>query len=268
MAARHRPAIAFLVFVGWAFVTAFFAPLGGAAEPQPLSQSIAGSLQVNFVAAIIFLLAAVAIFRWWDVGLNPPRSLRSLVVLWFPGLYILLFVALLAYAGLPPFRVVVIILFNTVFAGISEELACRGVLYQGLHSRLPIWPAILISTLLFGAVHVLNGFVTGDFLTAGVQAIAAFLTGIAFMAIRVRTGSLYPGMILHGVWDFLLITSVTALVERFGITSAESSGAAIHGSVLALPVLFVVPNFLYGLFLLRHAARDERQAAASAAVPL
>jgi membrane protease YdiL (CAAX protease family) len=265
MAARYRPAIAFLVFVGWALVTAFFAPLGGATEPEPLNQSIAGSLQVNFLAAIVFLLAAVAIFRWLDVGLNAPRSARSLLVLWFPGLYILLFVVLFAYAGLPPPRVVFVILFNTVFAGISEELACRGVLYQGLHSRYPIWIAILASTVLFGAVHVLNGFVTGDFLTAGVQAIAAFLTGIAFMAIRVRTGSLYPGMILHGVWDFLLITSVTALVERFGITAAETTGAAVHGSVLALPVLFVVPNFLYGLFLLRHAARDDRLAMAVAA---
>ncbi len=262
---RYRTAIAFLVFVGWALVTAFLGPLGGSSEPQPLNQSIANSLQVNFVAAIVFLLLAIAVFGWRDVGLNLPRSGRSLLVLWFPGLYILLFAVLLGFAGLPPGRVVLAILFNTVLAGISEELACRGVLYQGLRSRLPIWPAILISTLLFGAVHVLNGFVTGDFLGAGVQALAAFLTGIAFMAIRVRTGSLYPGMILHGLWDFLLITAVTALVQRFNISPSETVASASYGKALILPVLFVLPNFLYGLFLLRHAARDERRALAAAA---
>lgn len=264
---RYRPAIAFLVFVGWALVTAFFGPIGAVSEPQPLNQSIAASLQVNFVAAVIFLLAAVVVFRWNDVGLNMPRPPRSLLILWFPGLYLVLFVVLLAFAGLPPPRVVVVILFNTMFAGVSEELACRGVLYQGLHARLSIWPAMLLSTALFGAIHILNGFVTGDFLTAAVQAIAAFLTGIAFMAIRVRTASLYPGMILHGLWDFLLITAVTALIDRFDISTAEATGGGAHGAVLALPVLFVVPNFLYGLFLLRHAARDERHALATRALP-
>lgn len=259
-AQRYRPAIAFLVFVGWALVTALFSPIGGASEPQPLNQSIAGSLQVNYVAAVILLLVAVALFGWRDVGLNRPRSARSLLVLWFPGLYLLLFVALLAFAGLPPLRVVLMILFNTMLAGISEELACRGVLYQGLRARFSIWPAMLASTLLFGAIHVLNGLVTGDFLAAGVQAIAAFLTGIAFMAIRVRTGSLYPGMILHGLWDFFLITAVTALIQRFNIAPQETATSASHSSVLLLPLLFVLPNFLYGLFLLRHAARDERRA--------
>ena len=258
---RYRAIHALLVFIGWLLITSLFGKIWKSSAGL---QSLIHDVEPGYVAAIVFLLAAIAVFGWCDLGLNRPRSARSLLLLWFPGLYVLVFLAALGVVGFPGLGATLAILVNAVLAGISEELACRGVLFQGLRSRVPLWPAILVSTALFAAGHLVNGFVFGSFLLAGVQAIAAFMTGIAFMAIRIRTGSLYPGMVLHGLWDFSLLAvtskALDAALKTGGLADGMSAG------MLVLPVLGVLPNFLYGLFLLRHAARDERAAAPPAEI--
>ena len=264
---RNRVVQALLIFAGWMLITGLFGRLWTAAGiPEVLKSSVSGLAPLNYLVAILFLGVMIAAFRWRDVGLNAPHSSRSLLLLWFPGLYVVAFVGLVVFIGLPPAGAVLPILVATALASVSEELACRGMLYQGLRSRLSVWPAILLSTALFGAGHLANGFVLGNFAIAGVQSIAAFMTGISFMAIRVRTGSLYPGMVLHGLWDFSLLMVASALVEHADLSGA--SGGAVPAAALLLPVLGVLPNFLYGLFLLRHVARDERAAMVGpAAVP-
>jgi membrane protease YdiL (CAAX protease family) len=267
MPSRHRALSALLVFAGWMLITAIFGALWSQLPVPPvLKQSVSGLAAPNYVAAILFLALAIAAFRWHDVGLNPPASPRSLLLLWFPGIYVVVFLGLIAVVGLPPMRTLLPILVATILAGISEELACRGVLYRGLRSRLSVWPAIVVSTALFGAGHLVNGFVLGNFTVAGVQAVAAFMTGISFMAIRIRTGSLYPGMVLHALWDFSLLTMASALAENTGSGSLTEGVGAIPVAALLVPVAGVLPNFAYGLFLLRHAARDANLAQA-AAVP-
>lgn len=257
-ASRYRALTALLVFVGWLAITSLFGKIWKSSAGL---QSLIHDVEPGYVAAIVFLAVAIALFGWRDLGLNRPRSARSLLLLWFPGLYVLVFLAALGVVGFPGLGATLAILVNAVLAGISEELACRGVLFQGLRSRVPLWPAILVSTALFAAGHLVNGFVFGSFVLAGVQALAAFMTGIAFMAIRIRTGSLYPGMVLHGLWDFSLLAvtskALDAALKTGGLADGMSAG------MLVLPVLGVLPNFLYGLFLLRHAARDERPAPAA-----
>lgn len=257
----RRTIIAFLVFVAWAATTVFASRLW-APDPgtQGLDESVSGAVQVSFVLAIAVLVAAIVVFRWTDVGLNPPTPRRSLRLLWFPSLYVVLFVALALFAGVPPLPVLLVILVNTVLVGISEELACRGVLYTGLRASFGAWPAILGSTLLFGAIHVLNGFTTGSFLAASIQAVTAFMTGIAFMAIRFRTRSLYPGMVLHMLWNFALVSAAVGLSTRFNVDSGTPPPEGITLWIVALPIALIVPNFLYGLYLLRHASRDEAAA--------
>jgi membrane protease YdiL (CAAX protease family) len=252
MLERHYRAVkALLVFVAWLLITSLF---GKFWKSDPGLQSLFEFVEPGYVAAIVFLMATIALFRWHDLGLNPPPSTRSLLLLWFPGLYVLVFLAALVVVGPPGPAALGAILGNAFLAGISEELACRGVLYQGLRSRLSVWPAILLSTALFAAGHLVNGFVFGSFTLAAVQALTAFMTGIAFMAIRIRTGSLYPGMVLHGLWDFSLLAvtsrALDAALKDGGLATGMTAG------VLLLPILGVLPNFLYGLFLLRHVTRD------------
>jgi hypothetical protein len=251
---RYRAIQALVVFVGWLLITSLF----GKIWKSSAGLSLMHGIEPGYVAAIVFLVAAVAIFGWRDLGLNRPGSARSLLLLWFPSLYVLVFLAALAVVGLPGLATLLAILVNAMLAGISEELACRGVLFQGLRSRLSLWPAMLVSTALFAAGHLVNGFVFGSFVLAGVQAVAAFMTGMAFMAIRIRTGSLYPGMVLHGLWDFALLAVTSKALDEALKTGGLAEG--MTAGMLLLPLVGVLPNFLYGLYLLRHAARDERLA--------
>jgi membrane protease YdiL (CAAX protease family) len=182
---------------------------------------------------------------WHDIGFNAPQPWSSLRVLAFPAVYIVLFVVVAVLVGLPPPSVIFLLAINTLAVGFSEEIAFRGVLFRALHSRLRLWPAIWITSIAFGSVHVINGFTTGDFINASVQALTAFMSGIFFMALMLRTRSIVPSMLFHALWDFLLTT----------IGAANPSQAApdteTHWWVLLVPPLFILPNFIYGLWLLR-----------------
>jgi len=86
----------------------------------------------------------------------------------------------------------------------------RGILFQGLLSSFNIWPAILLTSLLFGSVHLSNVFITGDFVDAMIQVLQATLGGIWFLALRLRTRSVYPAMLMHGLWDFAIFLASQA----------------------------------------------------------
>ena len=173
-------------------------------------------------------------------------------ILWFPAIYLLFFALLPAVLGLPPFGMLVFITLNTVLVGLSEEWMFRGVLFQGLRSRVAMWPAILLTSLLFGAVHVLNVISTGLLGEAVVQAVAAFMSGMVLIALLIRTGSIWVPIAYHALWDFgTFVTSATSDKTAAPVDFAQ-------GWNWALPILIVLPNFLYALFLLRKVRNDTR----------
>lgn len=200
----------------------------------------------SFVTVSLLLLAIVALFRWWrEVGLAQGPQRGTLRVIW-PWLLYLVFLTLnIAASGLPPLPVTAFIFANTMLVGLSEELMFRGILLRGLHRTLGIWPAIIGSTLLFAAIHLLNVFLTGDFSAAMVQAAAAFLSGLFLVAVRLRTGSLWTGLVLHGLWDFC--TFLGAVKAPPPVPGPSSQ----YGSIL-----LAVPLALIALFLLRRAGRE------------
>ena len=78
-----------------------------------------------------------------------------------------------------------------VVAPICEEFFFRGYFFTALRSWKGIWPAAVITGLVFGAIH------------AG-SADPAFLVPLAFFGfmlcmLYVRTGSLYPGVAVHAL---------------------------------------------------------------------
>ncbi|MCM1118795.1 MAG: CPBP family intramembrane metalloprotease [bacterium] len=73
-----------------------------------------------------------------------------------------------------------------VYAPFAEELAFRGVIYQGYRGQGNGWKALLLSSLLFGLMHMnLN------------QACYAFVMGVALALLMEATGSMLPAFIVH-----------------------------------------------------------------------
>jgi membrane protease YdiL (CAAX protease family) len=131
----------------------------------------------------------------------------------------------------------------------------RGVLFSALRTRLALLPAAFVTTLIFGGAHLLNIAVMGAFWPTLAQAVAAAMTGLLFLALRVRLGSLYPVIILHAVWDSAALLAVTGAIARNGAAGGAAPALPDQPLVLLAPLLVALPNFLYALYLLRRAGR-------------
>lgn len=87
--------------------------------------------------------------------------------------------------------------FNTLFAPVYEELIFRGWMLGRLERRFGPRRAIVLSSLLFGLVHVRNVYwrevdaVLGNVLYTGV------LLGPLLAWVTLRTRSLWPAVVLH-----------------------------------------------------------------------
>jgi membrane protease YdiL (CAAX protease family) len=80
-----------------------------------------------------------------------------------------------------------------ICAPVVEEIFFRGVLYRGLRNRMSIIPAAIIAGVLFGAVHAS---------TYPVDTLAPKMAfGVIACLLYERTGSLYPGIVLHALID-------------------------------------------------------------------
>jgi sodium transport system permease protein len=84
-----------------------------------------------------------------------------------------------------------------VLPALSEELAFRGFILQGLRQHLSTGRAILLSGFLF-AVYQMNVF----------QLVPHLLFGMILGILVVRTGSVLPGMLFHLVYNTLLLGPV------------------------------------------------------------
>ena len=223
-------------------------------EAVGLNDLAGKQILVSLVVGLIFLIVVTAFFGWRrEVGLVPPRTLKSILFAWLPALFIASFFLLGALIGVPAGQTLLFVGINTLLVGVTEELAFRGILFTGAASRFRLPIAIAFSCVAFGAIHALNGFITGDFLFSSVQAVSAAMGAVLFTALLLRTGSIIPGMILHWLWDFGIFV--------FTAGAREDTGAAqAPGQLLIFgPLLFDLPGFFYGLWLLRGIGRRSKE---------
>jgi membrane protease YdiL (CAAX protease family) len=77
---------------------------------------------------------------------------------------------------------------------LGEETLVRGYLYSGLRKVWRFWPALLVTSLLFGVAHL-------EFGSGGPLVIAAaldtFLLSVVLVFLRENTGALYAGIAVH-----------------------------------------------------------------------
>jgi membrane protease YdiL (CAAX protease family) len=100
-------------------------------------------------------------------------------------------------------RVVVLAVLS---APIIEELLFRGLLLRGLMTRMPFWPAALVSSTVFGLAHAPGA--TGG---SVVVVVTAAVLGVVLCMLARATGSLIPGMILHTLRNAVALASAVVL---------------------------------------------------------
>jgi membrane protease YdiL (CAAX protease family) len=91
-------------------------------------------------------------------------------------------------------------------AGLAEELSYRGVASAILlHAGLPAWAVVLMVSAAFGLGHADRG---------PVHVAATFAIGALLHVLVLATGSLWPAMATHAVYDFLAGWSYGRLEQR------------------------------------------------------
>jgi membrane protease YdiL (CAAX protease family) len=148
-------------------------------------------LWASALGAILLFLVFVAIAKfltWQGIELTPlpPPDFPTGNLHWLPAE--LLVIAIIGPA--------------------AEELMARGLFLDWLQQKIPLWPAILISALVFGLMHgvALHSGVSG-WLVLGYR----IAIGIVTACLAVRYQSLRPAFVFHATHNgFLVIASAFA----------------------------------------------------------
>ncbi len=100
----------------------------------------------------------------------------------------------------------------TLSAGICEEWLFRGPILTGFRRTFPTWVAVVLTAVLFGALHLSLHRFTGT-----------FVLGIFAGWIVVATGSIFPAMLFHATNNAVLLTMARATEGAADPTSVPYS---------------------------------------------
>lgn len=237
-----------LVFIGWVAIILAVGRWATAGRQSSILDALQSGIRPNVVVAMLFGLGCIAFWRIWRAtGFTATAKNASWWLLLLPVAFIILFASFglthssVATAG------ILMILVNSLLVGINEEVMLRGLVFSGMADRFTFWRACIITTVLFGSMHLLNFFSTGE--VHILQALSTMGVGLMLLAIRVGMGSIIPAIIVHGLWDFS--TAMTGSVTDF------SGGTLVQLTplgILASPVLFAIVG---GVYLWRYSARAD-----------
>jgi membrane protease YdiL (CAAX protease family) len=118
------------------------------------------------------------------------------------------------------------------FNAFGEELLFRGVIFALLLS-LPVWRGIVLNGLLFGAMHLIHGFMDTDWKTACWKMLVTSVAGMMFTAVRYRSGSLWLCVILHMALNLCMIYSNVQDAAESTVFMVERAANVIELALVA-----------------------------------
>ncbi len=199
---------------------------------------LATSAPLYPVMAAAVLLVVVGLFRGWlgQIGLGLPHAWR---LFGLPAVIVGIGTVVVLFAGVP--AALGLIFVNAMAVGLSEELMFRGVLDRWFRSNFGLIKGVIAVAVVFGAVHALNAIITGEIAAAATQAALNALAGLWYGTLRVRGGSIWPLVVIHGVWDTAVLAS--------GLNGGTAGALILSVGALVLIV--------YGIILTAGLARNE-----------
>jgi len=166
---------------------------------------------VEIVLLALSLFWVKTYYSWTSIGLAKITNKKEL--LWFfPPATLIIYIILVFLSNIKiqdgDFGLFILVGLTTLLVGISEEIVYRGVVLRSFFKNKNVWIAMIISAVLFSLLHAVNYFggvsINGMFS----QLLGTFILGALFFApIAIRLGSLWPLIIFHWLWDFILIGS-------------------------------------------------------------
>ncbi|PTR24759.1 hypothetical protein C8K36_10715 [Rhodococcus sp. OK519] len=194
--------------------------------------------------ALAFTYGVIATLGWWRPAMKDDRPVNRWV--WVVPIVLLVAIVLgIDYSALAEkgWLFVITLLVVTQFVGWGEEGMFRGIGVTMLRNHgLREGQVALWSSLIFGVVHLTNVF--GHGASAIPQAIAVSLAGYFFYLTRRVSGGNALNSVLHGLFDFALLSGSAILLDQQGYVGSFAPILAyvILGAVLLVKRRDVEPN--------------------------
>lgn len=185
---------------------------------QVFENTLYAGTMTGFMMSIIFTLSVYLIalkphgLKWEEVGLRSfPNSYWKWIPVWTVVLIVssILLVVAMDILGIGVdnskteslkeqvtwFTFTIAFLSAAVVSPIYEEIFYRGFLYKWIRGKWGVGAGLLVSSLIFTIVHI------PTYNTLPVN----FLSGMIFAWTYEKSGSIVPGIIIHGVFNGLAV---------------------------------------------------------------
>jgi len=197
-----------------------------------------------FISCVFFVLMCMVIKkdRFMLEIIRPTREKRSLgklgtgILLGFLTNFFCIIIALLhgdiklyfdfSVAQIPLMIYAFICVF---FQSTSEELWCRTFMYERISVHYPLWVAIVVNSVVFGALHCFNDGVSWLAITD------IIICGLAYSLLRWYSGSIWTCFGIHTMWNF---------TQNF-IFGLPNSGLVSETSIFHMDAMNAVSNWAY-----------------------
>ena len=215
------------------WVAAMAVTAGGGLLTRAYLPGLDGTVRALLVVELLFAMALVAapfVGSWRQLGVNRPAEWRHQRLLVLP---LVVAVAPLALGFHPVGTdVLLVLVVGYALTGVVEELVWRGMALR-LLEPLGIRAGVVAGAALFGAAHLANVFFRDSTGLVLAQVWGAFCFGLAYGALRVRTGTIVPLMALHALTD---LAAAVGNLPKIPVLVAEDVVLLAYGIALLVRI--------------------------------
>lgn len=169
---------------------------------------------IQILVAIFIIYNVSKFFRWKDIGFGKIHN-RNLY--WFlPYMFIILsmlYTFLISiYQNIQSYNSSIwislfLIFIATTLSGFCEEVLFRGILLNTFKKENSLIKGMIISSIGFSIFHITTVFIGKSLFLAISNVIYASLLGFAFVALSLKINNIWPLIIYHSLWNYILIIS-------------------------------------------------------------
>ena len=208
--------------------------------------SSAVGIQKVITLPIALVLSLLLFWFIWKNGLAieygfcKPRESLGRMLFYIPALLMMGVNLIFGVGIIMSAHETVLYILTMLCVGFLEEVIFRGLLFTAMRTESES-AAIITSSLTFGIGHIIN-LVNGsgaELLPNLLQVVYAVAAGFMFVFIFIRTKSLIPCILIHGIFN-----SLSAF-------STEASGADEHRIISAILLTVITGAYALYLFLTR-----------------
>lgn len=180
------------------------------------------SLAINIIGNSVLVLIAILLLsrlHWWrKAGFRLPSNPRDLWFFTIPPCLPIILTIVFAGIGYPGMARIVLFFLLAFAVGFVEEVFFRGLMVRALLLR-GRWQAVIISSLFFGIAHLFNLAGGANLAATLLQVVYAFAIGLMFAALAVRTQTILPLIVIHGLIDFFGFLALNSTVVTMGVST-------------------------------------------------